>query len=253
MDVAHILEDLAYDVGSLPREAIEAAVAKRDIISPYLLSILEEAIDRIPEIIEDESYQGHLYAMYLLAQFREIRAFPLIMQLFSFSGDIPHAIAGDVLTEDLPRIMASLCDNIRLIQEIIENPNINEYVRAAAETSLVVMVGVGKQDRNSVIDYFRQLLEYKLEKVQSFAWDNLIAVACSLYPEELLISIKKAFDADLIDPSFISFEDVTNIINEETKRDCLLELHQTTELIEDTLSEMEKWLENDPISPFENY
>lgn len=252
MDVIHILEDLAYDVGSLPRDAIEAAVAKREIITPYLLSILEEAIERVADIVEDESYQGHLYAMYLLAQFRETKAFPLIIKLFSFSGDVPHAIAGDVLTEDLSRIIATLCNDVSIVMDIIENPEVNEYVRAAAETSLVIMVGVGKQDRNSVIAYFRQLLEYKLEKIHSFAWDNLIAVACSLYPEEILEPIKRAFDDHLIDTSFISFDDVKNIVEEETKRDCLFELYQTTELIEDTLSEMEKWIDDDCIQSFDN-
>ena len=132
MEISHILEDLVYDNGVLPREAIEAAIVKHNQITPYLLKILEEAIDHVSDIVDDDCYQGHLYAMYLLAQFRETRALPLIIKLFSFEQDIPHAIAGDVLTEDLSRILASVCDDVSLIQELIETPRVNPYVQAAA-------------------------------------------------------------------------------------------------------------------------
>ncbi|WP_213358355.1 DUF1186 domain-containing protein [Chlamydiifrater phoenicopteri] len=244
MDISHILEDLAYDEGILPREAIEAAIVKQKQITPYLLNILTEATRQIPEIIEDRNYQGHLYAMYLLAQFRETRALPLIVELFSFCDDTPHAIAGDVLTEDLARIMASVCNDDSYIKQLIETPGINEYVKAAALTSLTILVGVGKLDRDSLIEYFGELLNNKLERYHSFAWDNLIAASCSLYPEEIYPSIRKAFEDNLVDTAFISLEDVRNILDEETLESCLYELHSASELINDTLEEMEKWLED---------
>lgn len=164
MEISHILEDLVYDNGVLPREAIEAAIVKHHQITPYLLKILEEAIDHVSDIIDDDCYQGHLYAMYLLAQFRETRALPLIIKLFSFEQDIPHAIAGDVLTEDLSRILASVCDDVALIQELIETPHVNPYVQAAAISSLVALVGVHKLSRETAIRYFGELLNYRLEK-----------------------------------------------------------------------------------------
>lgn len=247
MDISHILEDLAYDEGILPREAIEAAIVKHTQITPYLLQILKDAGERIPELINDGSYQGHLYAMYLLAQFRESRALPLIIKLFSFTDDTPHAIAGDVLTEDLSRILASVCDDETLIKELIETPDVNPYVKAAGITSFVHLVSIGKISRNDAIRYFGELLNYRLEKRPSFAWASLIAAICALYPGELFYPISKAFDIGLIDETFISMEDVTNIINEETVESCLQELLSSPELINDTLEEMEKWLENFPI------
>ncbi|AEB55621.1 MULTISPECIES: DUF1186 domain-containing protein [Chlamydia] len=249
MEISHILEDLAYDEGILPREAIEAAIVKHAQITPYLLQILEDATERVPELINDGSYQGHLYAMYLLAQFRETRALPLIIKLFSYSDDTPHAIAGDVLTEDLSRILASVCDDESLIKELIESPGINPYVKAAGISSLVHLVGIKKISREATIRYFGELLNYRLEKSRSFAWDSLIAAICALYPGELFYPISKAFNAGLVDITFISMEDVINIINEETIESCLQELLSSPELINDTLEEMEKWLEDFPIEP----
>ncbi len=242
MEIAHILEELAYDMGELPREAIEAAIAKREQLIPYLLRVLEDAAVRLQEVIEHDNYQGHLYAMYLLAQFREVRAFPLILQLISYPGEIPHTILGDVLTEDLSRILASVCGgNIAPLQELIESPHLNEYVRAAAQTSLVMLVGCGLQSRGTIIDYFKQLFVERLEKKSSFVWDNLISCCCDLYPEELYKEICTIFGQGLVDPCFISLEDVGGILA-EGKDNHLFRLFQNAELIEDTLSEMEKWL-----------
>lgn len=244
MEVAHILEELAYDLGELPREAIEAAIAKRTQIAPYLLEILEDAIERIDEIIEDDNYQGHLYAMYLLAQFRESRAYPLIVELFSFPGEIPHAIAGDVLTEDLSRILASVSGkNIDPLYSLIENPTTNEYVRAACQTSLVTLVGCGMIPRKEIIAYFISLFESKLEHRPSFAWDNLIASCCTLHPEEFYPYIQTAYQENLIDTSFINLQDVATIMAED-KETHLFNLFQNAELIDDTVTEMEKWLGN---------
>lgn len=245
MEIPQILEELAYDLGELPREAIEAAVAKREHITPYLIKILEDAVKRIDEIIEDDNYQGHLYAIYLLSQFREQRAYPYILKLFSFPGEIPHAIAGDVLTEDLGRIFASVCgDSIDPLLELIENDSINEYVRAACQSSLVTLVGCGFLPRKQIIDYFKSLLDYKLEKKPSFVWDNLIAACCDLYPEEIYPSILKAFENQLVDSTYFSLSDVAMVLAED-KNSRLFSLFQEAELIDDTVTEMEKWLSVD--------
>lgn len=243
MEITHILEELAYDMGELPREAIEAAVAKREQITPHLIKILEEADERIDEIIENDNYQGHLFAMYLLAQFREEAAYPLLIKLISFPGEIPHIIMGDVLTEDFGRILASVCGKeIEPILKIIENFRLNEYVRAAAETSLVTLVSCGQIPRLEVVDYFKSLLTQKLERTPSYVWDHLIACCCELYPEELLIDIERAFEKGLVDSSFIQMEDVKSILSNNKKEEHLYILSQNSELIEDTVTEMEKWI-----------
>lgn len=242
MEISHILEELAFEMGELPREAIEAAITKRSEISPHLLKILEDANNRIDEIIEHECYQGHLYAMYLLAQFRNELAYPLVIRLISKPGDIPHAILGDVLTEDLSRILASVCkENIAPLQNLIEDPKINEYVRASSQTSLVTLVGCGLLSRNGVISYFKTLFRDGLEKNPSFVWDNLVACSCDLYPDELYEDILRAFDEGLIDQDFISPIDI-EILLSSSKEEHLLKLYENAELIEDTVSEMEKWI-----------
>jgi len=242
MHVHQILEELAYDTGEFPRDAIEAAILKKEEITPHLLKILEEAVCCIDEVIENDNYQGHLFAMYLLAQFRERKAFALILRLVSFPGEIPHAITGDVITEDLSRILASVAGkNTTPLKQLIENRDVNEYVRAAGQSALVTLAGCGITTRREVIAYFHTLFTEKLEKSPSFVWDNLILSSTDLYPEELHYEIVRAFEGGLIDTTFINLEYIEKVLS-TPKETHLLRLYQNAELIEDTVTEMEKWL-----------
>lgn len=241
MDISQILEELAYDLGELPREAIEAAVVHRVIMIPYLIEILEDAIQRVDEVRVDDTYQGHLYAMYLLAQFREKRAYPLILLLFSSPGDI-HRIAGDVITEDLSRILASVCDSdIQPLKTVIESPHLNEYTRAACLQALVILVGCGLRSRTEIVRYFEFLLAEGLERHPSFVWTALVSSICDLYPEELFSYLPKIYESGLINSYCISLEDITQLLLTQ-KDQHLFRLFSHAELIDDTVSEMEKWL-----------
>lgn len=241
MDITHILEELAFDTGELPREAIESAIVKREEITPHLLKILRDASTRIDEIIEHDSYQGHLYAMYLLAQFRETKAYPLIIKLLCYPGELPHAILGDVLTEDLSRILASVSKGeTALLKQVVEDRLINEYVRAAAATTLVLQVGAKLTEREEVITYFRSLFRERLEKRASFVWDNLVLCAAEIYPKELYEEIVMAFENELVNEHFINLKHIEMTL-QLSKEEHMEDLYQKTELIDDTVAEMEKW------------
>jgi Protein of unknown function (DUF1186) len=87
MDVQEILPQLATNTGTFPREAVAQAIAQRETMTPELLRVLVEAQHNIEHLRESE-YMTHIYAMYLLAQFREPRAYPLIVEFFSIPGAI---------------------------------------------------------------------------------------------------------------------------------------------------------------------
>jgi len=122
MEVKEILEQFQYNRGRFARQAVLAAIEKREEITPHLLQIIEETIERAHEIAEDPSYISHLYAMILLAQFRESRAYPLIARLFSIPGKVVEDISGDFITEDLGLVLASVAGgDPGLIKGLIEN------------------------------------------------------------------------------------------------------------------------------------
>ena len=152
-------------------------------------------------------------------------------------------VTGDLVTEDLGRILASVCDgNIEPIQQLIENRQANEYVRSSALNSLAILVVQGAIDREVVIKYFEELFSTRLEREDSYIWTNLVIESTMLAPLQLKQQIDRAFEADLVDEFFFSREDVDYYINlgQEASWNELRDRKHYT-LIQDTISEMEWW------------
>jgi hypothetical protein len=228
MEVSQILKALERNTGLFPKEAVEAAVEAREAITPELLRILEDTVDRAPELAvegEDNEYFAHLYALYLLAQFREVRAYPLVVRFARLDDDVLDALAGEFITEDLCRVLASVCGgDTRLIEDLVEDASVGEYVRSAALRSLLVLVAEGAKSRDEVIAYFSSLFEGKLERSPCHIWDTLADCAVRLHPGELIGHIEVAFDEELIDPGFISPRAIEGTRNRDRKA-VLAEFH----------------------------
>ncbi len=198
MNIQDILEDLKYNTGVLPRQALREAVAKRELITPALLEIIEKACT-LPEVLYQESYMAHIYAVYLLAQFREVRAYPLIVRFFSIPDEIVKECMGTVVTEDLHRILASVAHgDASLIKTLAENEAADEFVRAAALEALVTQVVCGEATREDVLAYYASLFRARLERKSSQVWDALVSCSTDLYPEEVVDDIKRAIADDLL-------------------------------------------------------
>jgi hypothetical protein len=244
MDVQDILKQLEVNEGTFPREAVAQAIEQREAITPELLRILEYACANIEEIAERPPYFAHIYAMYLLAQFREPQAYPLIVQFFSIPGDLAVDVTGDMVHEDLPRILASVSGgDTSQIALLIENAQLNEYVRVAAVRGLLTQVACGERTREETIAYFQSLFREKLARDDfSFVWNGLVSASTDLYPEELYEDIKQAYADDLVETFWIRLEDVEKTL-ESDKEQVLEELRNNRRysLITDTVSDMEWW------------
>jgi uncharacterized protein DUF1186/SEC-C motif-containing protein len=253
MDVQEIIEKLEYFEGTFPRRALQEAVAKKEEITPALLEILERAADDV-EAVPDR-YMAHIYAMYLLAQFREPRAYPVIVRFFSHPGEAVHDATGDVVTEDLKSILASVsCGDDSLIKQLVENPDVNEYVRMATLDALVCLVAEGEKSREEVLEYFRILFRTGLfhrdraEEPDLF-WAGLVSAANDLYPDEVYEEIKQAFQAGLIDESFIDLKWVDRTLA-RGKETVLAELqHHRFGLVRDVIKAIEWWACFRPVQP----
>ncbi len=246
MDTEAILRELEYNRGYFPREAVEAAVAQRESITPHLLGFIEHAYENAEHLDDDAeetgAYMAHIYAMYLLAQFRERAAYPLIVRFFSLPGELAVDITGGVVTEGLPNILASVsCGDTSLMKEMVENPALNEWVRSAALRAFLSLVAAGEASREEVIAYYAELFRGRLERNHSIAWDTLVSGAADLAAEELREDVAKAFDDGLVDPFLITPAEAERGL----ARDKSLVLphlrKQRHGLIEDTVRAMQWW------------
>jgi Protein of unknown function (DUF1186) len=243
MELTEIIAELENYTGTFPRLALESAIAEQKAITPILLATVTEWKSKLEELSERPNYFLHLYAMYLLAQFKESQAYLPIVEFFSVPGDISMDVTGDLATEDLGRILASVCDgNIEPIKQLIENQQANEYVRSSALSSLIILVIQGAIEREVVIKYFEELFSTRLEREYSFVWTKLVMKSAMLAPLELKQQIERAFDAELVEEFFFGRKDVDDYINlsqEASLNELRGNKHYAS--IENTISEMESW------------
>lgn len=243
VDIQKILKELEFNDGSFPREALAEAIANRNQIIPELLEIIKQGKEKAQELIEQKNYMARIYAMFLLAEFREKSAYSLIVDFFSLPGEISLNLTGDVVTEYLARILASVsCSDDSLMAALIENDNANEYVRHAALRGLVILVACGEKSREEIMAYYQSLFREKLTREHSFVWNGLVSCCTDLYPEEVYEDIKQTYEEGLIETFFIRLEDVqeTLALGKEKVLDRLKK-NSRYELIKDTVSEMEWW------------
>jgi len=243
LEIKEILSKLEYNTGSFPREAIKEAIQQKDKIIPELLAILKHATENITFIEEHPDYMLHIYSMFLLSQFREKRAYPLIVNLFSHTETDFDQIAGDFVTEDLPRVLASVCHgDTTLIEQLIENREIDEWIRVSSLHALVVLVACSIKSRETVMDYYKTLFQGKLEREPIYAWGSLVACCCDLGPDDVYEDIKRAYQDDLVESFFIGLEDVQQDLGKSWS-----ELHKKLRndrhnlLVDDTIRDMEWW------------
>src|SRR4030043_406746 len=223
MNVEQILNSLEYYTGAMPREALRQAASHREEITPALLDILANVL-QLPGELEDDDYMAHTYAMYLLAQFREKRAYPLLVEFFSIPDEIVETSTGDIITQDLHRILASVSHgDSSLLKTLIENESVNEWVRSAALETLVIQVAREEAKREDIMAYFTRLFRGGLTREPVFIWSSLVACACDLYPGEVFTDIRQAYDERLVDETFIDFAYVQETL-ERGKEDTLRKL-----------------------------
>src|SRR5665213_2906480 len=97
MTIPEILKELETYTGRFPLDAMKAAIEQREAITPELLRIVE-AVAEDTAIGVNQDYMAHLFALYLLAQFQEKRAYPPIVKMFSAPGETSEKLAGDTIT-----------------------------------------------------------------------------------------------------------------------------------------------------------
>ena len=244
LTVEQIIAQLNTDDSSfLPREAIEQAILQQETITPALLTIIENVV-KDPQSIDGTP--AFTYALYLLAQFREKRAYPLIVKYFGELGLDDEALdpTGDIVTEDLKSILASVFNgDFGLIKQLIEDKNVNIFVRSAALSSLVILYNNDQLSRKDLVNYIKTHIDRCLEEQDDPCFvASLVSVSCDIHPEELYEQFITCFDRNLIDNQMINEGDLDRWMQMD-KEKVIVELKENRkwQFIEDVISEIEWW------------
>jgi hypothetical protein len=242
VDSETIRQELEFYTGKFPTAAVRAASEQREAVTPMLLDALRKVADDPEEMVREPNLMLPTYAMYLLAQFREQAAYPLLVKFFSTPGDLCLDTTGDLVTEDLGRILASVCHNdLEPIKRMIEDPAVNEYVRSACLRTLTILVLEEELSREQVVDYFHSLFRGKLDRKPDFIWSALVVACCDLYPQELLQDIERAYDDGLVELFHIRLESVRDKLALGKEEILQKSRRYRRGFVEDTVAEMNRW------------
>lgn len=205
--IEELLADLDFWTGRTKIELVDEAIERRGAIVPHLLTHLE-TVTADPEGYLAEDHDLLPYALLLLAHFREERAHPLMLSLFSLSGDVLHELLGDIKATVLPAfLLRTGGGSLNGVKALILDRSADEFVRWGAMEALCLAVAAGMADRKEIIDFLKGLLTGEEDVPGSYFWAGVANSLCDLYPGEVMDVVRKAYEDGLIIPGAITLKD----------------------------------------------
>lgn len=206
-----LCSQIEYFSRPFPRSAIAFANEHRDEVAPFLIESLSRMATN-PSIANDGEYVLHLYAMHLLASWRETRAYAPLAALGHHSYDVLEIVMGDTITESYGRCLASVCDgSIELLQSLFEDTQASHWARHAALDAWMVRVFEGDNLREELLHYLISRGDVEATRLRQTdtgpsdfeVLDCIVSVATDIGAVEMIERIDGWFSDDLLDPSIL--------------------------------------------------
>ena len=184
-ELDRIVAALDAGVEMLPVEAIRETREHRDLMAPRLIEVLRNAASAARAGDTPEG-NAHFFAIFLLTEFRAEEAFPVILEAFSLPGELPFDLFGDAVTSTLARILALFAgDRPEVMDALIGDQALNEYVRWEAAQSYVHLVRDGRLQRDDAVGRLQQHLRRAMDQDdRDPVIGGLICVLVSFAPKE---------------------------------------------------------------------
>jgi hypothetical protein len=221
--IAELIKALDVFDGSYKRDEVDAAITRKEEITPHLLAILEDVV-RDPAGYAEEEHFANIYAAILLAHFKEPAAHLPIIRAFCIADAQREDLWGDMVTATLPALLYQTCNgSFSVIKELAGNKEVYVYVRGAALEALTYAVAFGQLRREEVIEYFLGLFTGEEADKDSYFWSHLVTLICDLHPQGTMDEIRRAFEEGLVSPGYVRIEEVEKECRRD-REDVLAEL-----------------------------
>ncbi len=247
MNIDEIVHAFTYPKkGEFPTEAVDAALAQQEAITPVLLAYLEEMTP--PKLLEEyETTEAGsedinnfmwIFSMYLLGKFREQAAFPHIVSFYRHDDtELVDDIAGEFSLDALPIVLASTFNgDVDGLFAMIQNASVDHYTRSAFLAASITLFLYGQLDEEETIQRYIALFHQRMEEGNIEEITNWVYEMGCLGRADLLPFIEQAFKQDNVDLFFIGAEDVKNHYRQPQKKG---EEHRV--LVENVHEEVSDW------------
>jgi hypothetical protein len=206
-----IRADLLHTRIGYPHDAAALLRTHRERLMPKLLAEFEIIVaDPLAEVSGD-NYILHFHLIAFLAEFRETRAYPMLVAATRLGEEDAESIFGDFLTEVMARALASVCDgNIELLEALANDATCGCWCRNAgvmAITTRALEGDLSAQDAAHAIERIG-LAEARRQRALPPEQQDNTFLSCvvgdlgDLRAVPALPNIRDWFQDQLVDPTF---------------------------------------------------
>jgi hypothetical protein len=233
-----------------PHEAIALAEAHREEVAPRLAVELE-ALAADPSRA-GEDYMLHLYAMHLLAWWRDKQGLaPLLALGHMRDYQCLDELFGDHLTESFGRCLGSMSGgDLQPLMALADDAHADVWARSAALEAMKVCVVEGHAPREEVIAYAKELAEREAAAVRS-GWsanewgfdflNSVVDLATDLGAVEMLPAIRGWFDEELLEETHADLPFIEASISEPFEQAAQRMRERRKGYVGEPASEMAWW------------
>lgn len=185
-EIAQIIHQF-NSVSDIPYKAINRAIELQHEITPILLSHISNMVKNHKDI--DFERKDYIVSLYLLAKFREAKAFELLIKILNFSDGWLEDLFGDIYGSNIHKLLISTFNgDFNLLKKIIENNHIDIWIRTEALDCLPGLFILNKITRQQAIEYLGELLNSDYCEDNDFLME-VVEQIIEFYPDELLPQI----------------------------------------------------------------
>jgi len=257
MDEARIDRILrAFDEtpGRYRRAEVDEALALREELAPRLLDILEEVAANQKPFAGDRGRQTHAYALLLLSNWREPRAYHPVVRAFMLDDETLEDVWSDFVDTLLPVALHRTCGgDLDALGALALDRMAHHHVRVAALDALNRALLLDGADRGRVIDIYRKVFDDARSVQDAYGLCTLAVGSVSeIHPVELRQCMEEMFRDGMVEEFFFTRRDTLALLDED--REAVLERERT--MLEEqerqgihAFEESFGWLDPSPAQP----
>jgi ferritin-like protein len=240
-----IAERLTQIQPKFPADEVALAAARWDEVAPHLIGELEQAAAD-PSAACEPGYMLHLFAMFLAAQQRDVRAHAAIARLTHLPDEVLEDLFGDLLTDGVGRCLASTCGGDETaIRALIEDEGASIWARYAGFEALATRVLEGDIPPKHMLDYLASLgaaeearLDGDPERSPDFL-TGIVNAALDVGAAPMLDDICRWFAKDLIDETSVDLDFVERHAHDDLE--TLVQFGTPYRYVRSAIDEMKSW------------
>lgn len=231
-----IIKMFNEDNTKFAKDAVVEARKNKGKINDYLLEHINEFSKNLEKYKDKECPISIIYSIYILAEFKEKRLFPILVKIFGNEQYNLNEIIGYCVTDKLNSILISVFNgDFELINVIVENKKIDDYIRSQFLRCYIYFYDNNMIDNKALEDYLLKVIKlYKYE--EDSIYDAILEVIINTHLFNMIEEVKKMFHYEVID--IMIRGDYDDFIDDIFDYDDTLDKFSK---IEDVIDEMSWW------------